>query len=78
MLQSLVVMLQLELAIAKILGKGLVKSDLLTNQIAAISCGILKIKLLPTLIIKKIAPVKLDCNFVLNKDFNLIRNSRHG
>lgn len=62
----------LELAIAKILGKGLVKSDLLTNQIAAISCGIFENQIIADLDYQEDSACEVDCNFVLNKDFNLI------
>jgi ribonuclease PH len=65
-------MVALELAIEKILGRNFVKSDLLINQICAVSCGILNNKVLVDLDYEEDSSCEVDCNFVLNKNLNLI------
>lgn len=62
----------LELAIEKILGKNFVKSDLLINQICAISCGILNNEILLDLDYNEDSKCEVDCNFVINKNLDLI------
>ena len=62
----------LELAIEKILGKNFVKSDLLTNQICAISCGIVNGEVLLDLDYNEDSKCEVDCNFVINKNLDLI------
>ncbi len=62
----------LELAIEKIIGKNFVKSDFLSNQVCAISCGISNGEVLLDLDYNEDSKCEVDCNFVLNKNFDLI------
>lgn len=62
----------LELAIEKILGRNFVKSDILTGQIAAVSCGIFEGKVIADLDYSEDSKCEVDCNFVINQNFDLI------
>jgi ribonuclease PH len=62
----------LELAIEKILGRTLVKSDILTGQIAAVSCGIFKGEVIADLDYNEDSKCEVDCNFVINQNLDLI------
>lgn len=59
-------------AVEKILGRDFVRSDILTGQICAISCGIYKGEVIADLDYDEDSKCEVDCNFVINQDFNLI------
>jgi ribonuclease PH len=62
----------LALAVQKILGKNLVKSDILTGQICALSCGIFNGEVIADLDYDEDSKCEVDCNFVINQNFDLI------
>ncbi len=62
----------LALAIRKILEKNLIKSDPLTGAICAVSCGIFGGEVLADLDYSEDSKCEVDCNFVINKNFNLV------
>ncbi len=62
----------LAIAVRKILGKNLVKSDILTGAVCAISCGIFNGEVIADLDYAEDSKCETDCNFVINKNLDLI------
>jgi ribonuclease PH len=62
----------LAIAVNKILGKNLVKSDILNGQICALSCGIFNGQVITDLDYAEDSKCEVDCNFVLNQNLDLI------
>jgi ribonuclease PH len=62
----------LALAVEKILGKTHVKSDILTGQICALSCGVFNGEVVADLDYAEDSKCEVDANFVINKNFDLI------
>lgn len=62
----------LALAVEKILGKTHVKSDILTGQICALSCGVFNGEVVADLDYAEDSKCEVDSNFVINQNFDLI------
>ncbi len=62
----------LALAIRKLEKQNLVRTGSLTNQICAISCGIYQNKIIADLDYDEDSKCQVDCNFVINQNFDLI------
>jgi ribonuclease PH len=62
----------LALAVKKVLGKNLVISDILSGAVCAISCGIFNGQAIVDLDYAEDSNCETDCNFVLNKNLDLI------
>ncbi len=62
----------LAIAVNKLVKENLVKSNPLINQVSALSCGIYRGEVVADLDYLEDSACETDCNFVINKDFNLI------
>lgn len=62
----------LALAIKKILSQNIIKQDPLTNSVCAVSCGIFNGEIIADLDYAEDSKCEVDCNFVINKNFDLI------
>lgn len=62
----------LALAVKKILTQGLVKSNPLTGEVCALSCGIFNGQVIADLDYSEDSKCEVDCNFVINQNFDLI------
>jgi len=62
----------LALAVKKILAQNLIKHDPLTGAVCGISCGIFNGETVLDLDYEKDSKCEVDCNFVINENFDLI------
>jgi ribonuclease PH len=62
----------LAIAVKKILAQNLIKENPLTGSVCAVSCGIFSGEVIADLDYDEDSKCETDCNFVINKNFDLI------